>query len=343
MLARIAIHILAAALVAAGAARAQSATSAPVPVTTDNYIRAEADRNFRFQVRMGGFGTLTHLREPVPVDKRDTIRPNRDTLYSAGVFDLDAGPVTITLPDSGKRFMSTQVIDQDHYVPEVLYGAGRHTYTREKVGTRYIAVAIRTLVDPANPQDVEEVHRLQDAITVDQTAPGRFEVPNWDQDGLKKIHDALLVLATTVPDTKGMFGARNEVDPVRHLIGTAMGWGGNPEKDATYLNVTPSKNDGKTVYKLNVKNVPVDGFWSISVYNAEGYFQQNEYNAYWLNNVTAAKGADGSVTVQFGGCDGKIPNCLPITQGWNYIVRLYRRGAEILNGTWKFPEPQAVH
>jgi hypothetical protein len=40
-----------------------------------------------------------------------------------------------------------------------------------------------------------------------------------------------------------------------------------------YLNVTPSKNDGTTIYKLNVKGVPVDGFWSISVYNAEGYFQ----------------------------------------------------------------------
>ena len=39
-----------------------------------------------------------------------------------------------------------------------------------------------------------------------------------------------------------------------------------------------------------------------------------------------------------GGCDGKIPNCLPIVQGWNYMVRLYRPRAEILSGKWKFPE-----
>ncbi len=47
---------------------------------------------------------------------------NRDTLYSAAVFDLDAGPVTIALPDAGGRFQSMQVINQDHYTPLVTYG-----------------------------------------------------------------------------------------------------------------------------------------------------------------------------------------------------------------------------
>ena len=105
----------------------------------------------------------------------------------------------------------------------------------------------------------------------------------------------------------------------------------------------PEKNDGKTVYRLTVKDVPVDGFWSISLYDAQGYFQKNDLDAYSLNNVTAKKDADGSVAVRFGGCDGRIPNCLPTMPGWNYMVRLYRPKAEILNGTWKFPEAQAVN
>jgi hypothetical protein len=42
----------------------------------------------------------------------------------------------------------------------------------------------------------------------------------------------------------------------------------------------------------------------------------------------------------FGGCDGKIPNCLPTVPGWNYMVRFYCPRKEILDGTWKFPEAQ---
>jgi hypothetical protein len=95
-----------------------------------------------------------------------------------------------------------------------------------------------------------------------------------------------------------------------------------------------------TVYKLHAKEVPVDAFWSVSVYNAAGYFEKNPYDAYSLNNITAKKDPDGAITIQFGGCDGKIPNCLPIMPGWNYTVRLYRPRAEILDGKWKFPNPE---
>ena len=136
-----------------------------------------------------------------------------------------------------------------------------------------------------------------------------------------------------------MFGTKEQVDPVHRLIGSAGGWGGNPDSGAKYLNVTPSRNDGNAVYKLTVpSDVPVDAFWSITVYDAEGRFQKNEYDAYSVNNLTAKKSADGSVAVQFGGCDGKIPNCLPTVPGWNYMVRFYRPRAEILNGTWKLRE-----
>jgi hypothetical protein len=160
--------------------------------------------------------------------------------------------------------------------------------------------------------------KLQDGVAVDQRSAGRFEVSNWDQASQKVVRDALLVLGSTIPDLKHMFGPMDQVDPVRHLIGTAMAWGSNPEKDAIYINVTPTKNDGNTVYRLAVKDVPVDGFWSISVYNAQGYYEPNAPNAYALNNITARKGDDGSVSVQFGGCEGVV-NCLPITPGWNYI------------------------
>jgi hypothetical protein len=56
-----------------------------------------------------------------------------------------------------------------------------------------------------------------------------------------------------------------------------------------------------------------------------------------MNDISAEKAPDGSVAVQFGGCDGKIPNCLPVMKDWNYMVRLYRPCPEILEGTWTFP------
>jgi hypothetical protein len=309
-----------------------------VPVTVDNFKRAETDLYLAGFVKQGALGKFFHHRE-LPVENTG-VRPNRDTLYSLVVFDLDAGPVTITLPDAGKRFMSLMVINQDHYALETVYTAGDHTYTREKIGTRYLFAAARTLVDPANPEDVKQAQALQDAIKVSQPGGlGRFEVPNWDQASQKKVRDALLVLNEMVPDMRNAGGRKDEVDPVRHLIGTASLWGLNPDKEAVYLNVTPTKNDGKTIYKLTVPgNVPVNAFWSVIVYDATGHLQKNRYNAYSFNSITAGKNADGSVAVQFGGCDGKIPNCLPIMQGWNYTVRLYRPRPEVLNGTWKFPE-----
>jgi hypothetical protein len=259
------------------------------------------------------------------------------------VFDYEAGPVTITLPDAGNRFMSMQVIDEDEYTHAVYYGAGRYTMTRDEMGTRYGSLVIRILANPQDPEDMKQVHALQDAIKVEQKSSGKFEAQNFNSEIQKKVRDALLALGTTILDNKRMFGSRAEVDPVRHLIGSAMLWGGLPEKDAFYLNITPDNNDGAAVSTLNVQDVPVDGFWSITVYNANGYLVPNGYNAYSLNNVTAKKNADGSVSVQFGGCDGKILNCLPTMAGWNYMVRLYRPRAEVLNGSWKFPEAQRVH
>jgi hypothetical protein len=224
----------------------------------------------------------------------------------------------------------------------VVYGRGTYSYDRQQAGSRHVLAAVRTLVDPNDSKDLSQVHALQDAFKIAQNSAGTFETPNWDQPSQKMVRDALLVLGSTIPDFKGAFGNKEQVDPVRHLIGTAAAWGGNPEKDATYLNVTPTRNDGSQAYRLVIKDVPVDGFWSISLYNAEGYFQKNDQDAYSVNNITALKAPDGSVTVQFGGCDGKIPNCLPIMPKWNYTVRLYRPRLEVLNGAWKFPEPQPV-
>jgi hypothetical protein len=105
--------------------QAQSRADNAVPVNPDNFIRAETDHYFTTMVKNGGFGKFTHNRAFGPIEKQNAIvRPQRDTLFSLGVFDLDAGPVTVILPNAGKHFMSMQVMDEDMYTPQVSYDAG---------------------------------------------------------------------------------------------------------------------------------------------------------------------------------------------------------------------------
>jgi hypothetical protein len=314
-------------------------------VNVDNFKRAESDNYFSKFTKDGGLGKFAHRREPAAIDRQDVIRMNRDTLYSSAVIDLGASPATVTLPDASGRFMAMQVINEDHYTVAVIYQSGLHTFTKEQVGTRYVLCLVRTFADPTDASDLPKVHALQDALTVTQSQVGTFEVPDWDRASLDKIRSALntLTAANGGLDSARMFGRKDQVDPVQHLLGTAAGWGGNPVSDAYYSGVVPAKNDGTTAYRLTVTDVPVDGFWSLSVYNKDGFFESNPRGVYSVNNVTAKPNADGSVTVQFGGQpDGTAPNCIPISPGWNYLVRLYRPRKQILDGTWKFPEAQPV-
>ncbi|MEO8815190.1 MAG: DUF1214 domain-containing protein [Mycobacterium sp.] len=311
-------------------------------MSPDNFVRAASDTEFTRVVNENGFGRFFHNRDVTPIDHQPVTYPGRDTLYSAAVFDLQAAPVTITLPEVGDRFMSMQVISEDEYVIDMFYGAGAHTLTRNDVGTRYAMVVVRILSDPKNLIDLAAGRDLQDRITSQQDNSGIFEVPRWDSDSQKKVTDALITLAETIPDTTAMFGTPKDTDPVRHLIGAALAWGSSPERDTIQLNVIPLRNDGRTVYRLSAKDVPVEGFWSISVYNKNGYFAPNPQQDYAVNNLTATKAPDGSVTVQFGGCTAGIDNCLPTTPDWSYLVRLYRPEAAIRSGDWTFPESAPV-
>lgn len=318
-------------------------TANPVNVNALNFARAETDVYFaRFVKQCGGLAKFHHIRVPTPIEKQDVVRMQRDTLYSSAVFDLDAGPVTITLPDAGKRFMSVLIVNQDHYAMETLYAPAKHTFTREQIGTRYFAALVRTFMDPANPDDIKAANAAQDAIRIEQAGSGKFEVPEWDKETHEKAREALIALSALGGTKENRFGKKEDVDTISWLIGSAVGWGGNPPKDAIYLPAYPPRNDGKTAYEVTIKDVPVDGFWSFTIYDAKGFMFENEQRAYSVNNVTAKRAADGSVKIRFGGDQKGADNYLAIQPGWNYVLRLYRPRKEILDGTWKAPVLQPV-
>lgn len=306
-----------------------------IAVNVDNFATAETHRMMNdLQANAGGVNRLLHNREPAAIDNQTVIRLNRDTLYSFAVVDISAG-ATLTIPDHADRYLSAMVVNENHYINAVFHDSGAYELSADQFETPYVVVALRILVDPGDQNDVAEVGRLQDRIGLEAASSTQFTSPEYDVATLDETRDALLALARNLSGFDRMFGSRNEVDPVRHLIGTAAGWGGLPTSEASYIGVDPRRPVGR--YELTVGEVPVDGFWSISVYNADGFFEPNERNAYTINNITGIRNDDGTITVRFGDYPDDVPNVLPITDGWNYLVRLYRPRAEIRNGEWTFP------
>jgi len=303
-------------------------------------VRAETAVNFdkTFALNNGEVNKIFHFREPMPLDKQAVIRSNRDTLYSGAIVDISKG-ATLTIPETNGRYVSAMVVNEDHYLNKVYHGKGAYKLTMKEFDTPYVLVTMRTLVDASDPEDVKQVRAIQDGITIKAKSANPYTHPEYDKASYEAVYKAVIGLSRFVPDARRMFGSKEEVGEVRHLLGTAFGFGGLPESEAYYLNVEPNLPVG--AYEITVKDVPVDAFWSISLYNKDGYFQENEYNANSVNNITGTPNEDGSFTVHFGG-DPKSSNYLYIMEGWNYVVRMYQPRKEILDGKWVFPGVKPV-
>ncbi len=310
----------------------------PVPVNVDNFVRAETARMFDGGVaQSGGVNRWLHNRVPVPLDAQTVIRMNRDTLYSSVLVDVSEG-ATVTLPDAAGRYMTMMVVNEDHYINRTLHEPGAYDLTVEEVDTPFVGLVLRTLVDPGDPEDVATVNDLQDAVSLEAASSRKYEHPEYDEESRKKTFDALVALG--LPNTDRTFGRKDEVDPVRHLIGTASGWGGLPETEAYYYIMTEPRSVGRFTFTL--RDVPVDGFWSLTIYNRDGFLEENPYDSYSVNNLTAVADEDGTVTLNLAPDGEGLTNHLYIMDGWNYVLRLYRPRPEILDGTWTPPTPQPV-
>jgi len=311
-------------------------------VNVGNFVRAESDHMLHANLKTFGIGVgeIHHIREATTPEVQPVIRMNQDTLYSGGILDLSE-PVTVTLPELGGRYQSMHLVNQDHYM-SFEAKPGTYKLTEESVGTRFALVTIRTFVDPNDPEDVKQAHAAQDAIVITGGGKGPLETPDWNQQQLAIARKALSDLATLGFDASYAFGSKEETRPVDHLVGAAAGWGGLPRTAAMYVIASVDGNDGETPYAVTAKDVPVDAFWSVTVYNADGYLEANTLGVNSYNNVTAERNPDGSITIHFGGCRDDRVNCIPITQGWNYAVRMYSPRKEILDGAWAFPKPEPV-
>jgi len=309
-------------------------------VTPETYIRAETDRQFGIVAKMaGGVNKVFHFRRPTPLDKQNIVRMNRDTLYSMAVVDTSQGATISVPPIPSGRYASVYLADNDHYCPFVIYDSGTHALPRD---TKYLGVGVRIQV--FNPQDEDEValiNELQDQFIIRANSADPLPEFKWDLESLQALTVQYEKDSKQYSSWQGMMGPRGKVDEKSRHIAAAAAWGLFPEWDATYLNYSGG-HDYRVCHKASYQVPENEAFWSITVYGNDG-FMKSDNNI--VNSSNVRLNADGTFTVYFGSKDacGEVPNRLDTTEGWNFLMRIYRPGKSVLEGAYELPVAKPVN
>jgi len=311
----------------------------PVKVTSETYIRAESDRQFNDIVKLaGGLNRLFHFRTPTPLDMQNVVRMNRDTLYSLSVVDTSKG-ATITVPELPEgRYASVYLLDNDHYVPFVIYESGTHQLPQE---TKYLVVGVRIKVfNPEDKSEIALVNKLQDQLIIKADSEDALPAFKWNMDSLKAMTAQYEKDAARYPSYKGMQGPRGKVDEKTRHIAAAAAYGLFPEWDATYLNYNGGHDD-KNCHKATYTVPENNAFWSITVYGDDGYMKSDN-NV--VNSSNVKLNADGTFTVYYGSREvcSDMPNRVDVTEGWNFLMRIYRPGPSVIDGSYKMVNAEVV-
>lgn len=334
------IYSLVAGLMAfASVATAQNDTS--IKVTPETFNRAESD--FMYQAIInnaeGESNTYYHFRNITQLDKQTVIRMNRDVLYSGSVWDNKEG-LTITYPETDGRYATIQVMDNDHYTLDIFNKPG--TYELAPAETDFVYLILRIqVIDPLDPQEIQYINDLQNQFTAVSKSNESFPQHNWNLESLADVRAQYVSDALNYDSFDGMQGKRGEVNEETRHIATAAGWGLLPEEAATYLIFGEDVEKGAS-YKSTFEVPENTGFWSITVYNADGYMESDN-NIVNSSNVTLND--DGTFTVYFGSEEqvGDVPNRLDApADGWNYLLRIYEPGQSVLNGEYKLPKAEKL-
>lgn len=310
--------------------------SAADMVTSQTFCRAESDRVFRdIASKAGGLNRFDHVRAPAPLDNQTAVRMNRDTLYSFAVVDVSKPGATLTIPAiPDGRYATAYLLDNDHYAVAILSEPGTHPLP---AATPYLAIGLRVQVrDARDAAEIAAVNRFQDQFTI--ASPNATPLPPspWDKPSLDRLRTeyeaGFQKFARYPSDWQGKRGTVNEQTRQMACSGA---WGLLPETEAVYLNYSgghPASVCHKATYAVPENKA----FWSITIYGSDGYIK-NDNSV--LNAANTKLNADGTFTAHFGSREscGEVANRVDVPEGWNFLLRVYRPGPSVLDGSYKLP------
>jgi hypothetical protein len=309
-------------------------TGEKIPVTLENYEVAESDLAFYNVTKLVGMNTFFHFPTGgFDIDNQTVVRMNRDTYYSAAVIDTTQG-ATVTVPETNGRYLSVMVVQNDHYIDQVFLEPGTHEITSD---TDFAMIAMRIRANQSEPGDDEAIAALRAGVKLEVGGNASHVRPNYDMEQLVALRDELTVEGTKLGTLMGMQGAHGTIEPMMHLYGTAIGWGLLPDAQAQYLGSPKFANDGCYMATYSAPPFNEPGFFSITIYDADGWIYTEDGI---LNEFNMSLNDDGSFDAYFGEC-GEVDNNLPTVEGWNYILRIYEPRLDELQD-FRLPEMKKI-
>ena len=306
------------------------AIAAPTIVTQDNFPQAYTNMRLGAILKKTG-GVNKFFTMPVPSSipaEQFVVRMNRDTPYSVSVIDMSSGNVYVTVPKTD-RYVTIQVVDENHETQPMIYGSGRHKITAK---TDHAFVIVRALEGD-----------IRHNLVIEAGSAKPFKVKEWDMESFHAVDKAGNIDFSNGYDQSKAFGNKESGQTTyMNYVGAAGGWGGAMVEDNIYQ--TSQYMSADTCYETTFVDPEAKYFWSATVYNADGRMFNDIANV--SSEMNPVQNADGTYTLRFG-CEGQ-PNNLPVSEGnktgkFNVLMRHYGPSEQVSKGDDGYDATKLIH
>ena len=287
-------------------------------VTQDNFPQAMTNMRFAAIIKKAG-EVNTFFKMPVPSsipEEQFVVRMNRDTPYSVSIIDMSSDSIYVTVPETD-RYVTVQVVDENHETQPMIYGSGRHKITAK---TTHAFVIVRALEGD-----------IRNNLVIEAGSAKPFVAKEWDMESFKAIDKAGNIdFSDGYDQSKAYSNSESGQTSYMNYVGAAGGWGGAMVQDNIYQTSTYFANDG--CYEMTFVNPDAKYFWSATVYNGDGRMFNDIANI--SSEMNPVQNADGTYTLRFG-CEG-MPNNIPTVEGnttgkFNVLMRHYGPSKAVSN------------